>query len=125
MFDYYKRWIDLRKHHPVLQIPDKENFRISYEGKVLLLERWQNQNHLFAVLNFEAKKKIVRAPNSLPFNLHKLIDSSDPRWAGPGISCPASVEGGAEITISPQTVVAYSNETGMTAPETNADDTNG
>ena len=109
MVEFYRTLIQLRKNHPVLQQPDKNNLNISEQGKLFVLERWQSERRLFAVINFEDKQKSLSVQPNSDGKLRRIFDSSEKRWNGPGEITPESVMAGDEISVSKKSIVIYSN----------------
>lgn len=108
MFQFYRNLIHLRKTHPVLKIPDKDNLRITDEGNFYTLERWQNENKIIAGINFSNQEKKLKIPAEYKSSLIKIIDSKDEQWKGPGETSPDIITGDEEITVQERSVLIYS-----------------
>ncbi len=109
MLDFYRELIRLRKDHPVLKFPNKNNLRISEKGKLFCLERWQREHRLLVVMNFEDEEKTIALPSVAAITMKKILDSTDVRWNGHGETSPISVLPGDEIPMQKQSIVMYSN----------------
>ncbi|HEV8584204.1 MAG TPA: malto-oligosyltrehalose trehalohydrolase [Methylomirabilota bacterium] len=84
LYQYYRRWLALRRTHPALGARGKERARASVDtkGTVLTLIRDAAAGpgiRLIANLTNEPRP----AP-SVPADWRVLLDSDDPRWAGAG-----------------------------------------
>ena len=108
MIEFYRTLIQLRKNHPVLQIPDKNNLNISEQGKLFVLERWQKERRLFAVINFEDKQKSLKVHPNTDMFLKRIFDSSEKSWNGPGEITPEAVLVGDEISVNKKSIVILS-----------------
>ncbi len=109
MLEFYRELIRLRKDHPVFKFPDKNNLRVTEKGKLFCLERWQRENRLLVVMNFEDEDKIIALPSVAAITMKKILDSTDVRWNGQGETSPISVLPGDEITVRKKSIVMYSN----------------
>ncbi len=109
MFGFYRELIQLRKNHPVLQIPNKNNLDISEDGKLFLIERWQGEKYLFALLNFEENEKSLKVQLKTNQKLKKICDSSEKKWNGSGEISPAYAANNDEITVQKKSIIIYSN----------------
>ncbi|QIA09073.1 malto-oligosyltrehalose trehalohydrolase [Draconibacterium halophilum] len=109
MFGCYQTLIRLRKEHPVLQLTDKNNLKISEQGKLIVLERWQEERRLFAVINFEDKEKSLKVQPNTNKPLTRIFGSSEKSWNGPGEITPKSIVAGDEISVNKKSIVIYSN----------------
>jgi hypothetical protein len=73
--------------------------------------RWTNYQEVCVVFHFGAAATTVSAPLS-PGSWTKRLDSSDPRWQGPGTVLPDRLESSGEVALSlaPQSLVAFTKE---------------
>ena len=108
MFDFYKELIRLRKTHPVLKVPDKDQLEITEEGKVFMLQRWQGDAFLLVIMNYEQHDAAVTVPSEIRGTLKKLIGSSATKWNGPGENSPAEISAGDQLTITKESILIYS-----------------
>ncbi len=109
MFGFYKALIQLRKNHPVLQIPDKDNLNISEDGKMFILERGRENTQLLAVMNFEKRKKLLKINLKKGGQMKKIFDSTEKIWNGSGEISPGLISTNDEILIQKKSIVIYSN----------------
>jgi maltooligosyltrehalose trehalohydrolase len=72
LFNYYKKLIELRKNNPALKYPNRENTKVelSAEKKILIVYRWQENQHLTCIMNFSSEKQ------SLPIPSYGGVDAS-------------------------------------------------
>ena len=108
MFEFYRKLIHLRKTHPVLSIPDKDNLRIKELGNFFILERWQGTERIVAGINFSNKAEKLKIPASYDGPLKKIIDSNDEQWNGTGEVSPDIVTHDEEIYIQERSFLIYS-----------------
>lgn len=108
LFGFYRNLIVLRKNHPVLKIPDKNNLRIFEDGNLFVLERWQGENRIIACINFSNQPGKLIVPPDYKTSMKKLIDSNDEQWNGTGEVCPEIITGGEEINVEERSVIIYS-----------------
>lgn len=109
MFAYYKDLINLRKNLPALQLPDKKNLRISHQDKLIIMERWQDQDIVLAVMNYDHRDRHTVIPKESPSDMVKLIDSADYRTEGRESRSPDKISGNEPITVREKSIVIYSN----------------
>jgi maltooligosyltrehalose trehalohydrolase len=84
LYQYYRRWLALRRTHPALGTRDKDRTRATVDpkGTLLTLERDAESGagvRLFANLTNETQS----AP-ATPADWRLLLDSDDPRFGGKG-----------------------------------------
>jgi maltooligosyltrehalose trehalohydrolase len=111
MLKFYKELIRLRKTMPVLSFSDRKNIEVRCEGNsnVVFMRKWSDNNHVFSVFNFTYSKTGLTVPD-INRRWHKVIDSADSKWNGPGSMLPESPGTSEEITISPESFVLYKNQ---------------
>ncbi len=108
--DFYQELIRLRNHTPALTCSSKEALEVAgYEKeKILFVRRWKDSNQVFTVFHFGD----AAAEFSLPIpagHWQKLLDSSDPLWAGAGSSMPERFTTSSEtrLTVGPKSAVLF------------------
>jgi maltooligosyltrehalose trehalohydrolase len=111
MLEYYKRWIQLRKNHPVLRTPDKESLAVHEDDRQFFIERWQGKYRIIAYLNFNADPREGNIPMGIKGKLVKLMDSASEKWMGHGAHSPESVTANDQFAVPGHSLVIYSNET--------------
>ena len=98
LWEFYQKLIRLRKSVPALVILSKDELEVVRCEKppVLFLRRWCDQGQVAAVFNFgsDSTSLIMSLPSG---SWHKLLDSSEVRWSGPGNNAPP-------VLLSPGTV---------------------
>jgi maltooligosyltrehalose trehalohydrolase len=84
MLCYYKTLIQLRKKQSALSTPNRKQLQViaDKEKNLLMLYRWQGEEHIFCFMNFSRKQQMMLLPTEKA--LHKLFDSSEREWNGPG-----------------------------------------
>lgn len=107
MFRYYQALIALRKQHPVLKNTDRKQLDVNVGGnnQILVLHRWQKEQHLICLMNFSKEQQTVTLPDHIT-QWEKLLDSASPEWGGPQ-SADDSVQSGATITLQPESLLIY------------------
>ncbi len=108
MFAYYRYLIALRKSNSVLQSLNRKNLKVlaDQQKHSLVMNRWEGQQKLFAVLNFSREEAKYQLPNTEQWSL--LLNSASAEWGG---SWPAeqAVEEGDTISVAPESVAVYVN----------------
>ncbi len=97
---FYRELLSLRKDHPVLSRPSKEDMEVTaYEtDKVLYVRRWKGTAQTTAVFHFGEKPVTIALP--VPHGeWDKLADSADPRWEGSGSAAPGTIRSKGETTF--------------------------
>jgi maltooligosyltrehalose trehalohydrolase len=81
--EYYRHWLALRRSHPALGSSGKDRTRAAFDasGNVLTLDRLGPAGERVQLV-----ANLSNAPQPAPdlAGWRVLIDSTDPRWAGPG-----------------------------------------
>ena len=110
LHDFYQELIRLRKQTPALANLSKEALEaMSFENeKAMFVRRWKDSNQVFTLFHFGD----VAAELSLPIpagHWQKLLDSSDPRWAGAGSPMPERFTTSSEtrLTVGPKSAVLF------------------
>lgn len=110
LYNYYKTLIALRKSEPALAFPSRDRMAISVgePHSVLLMRRWTFESEVLTVFNFEENDvtATVRWPSG---TWHKILDSSDSSWGGPGSSLAERIAttGPAEFFLAPHSIAVY------------------
>jgi len=109
MFRYYQTLIALRKSQPALHHLDRQHVdvRVDEERKTLLLHRWYGEQQVWCLMNFSENPQAVSFSTG-DRRWHKLLDSADTQWQGPGAG-PEFVDLGESITLQPQSLIIYAN----------------
>jgi maltooligosyltrehalose trehalohydrolase len=111
MFHYYHALIDLRKHELALKHLERKQLdaQANESDNTLLLRRWYEDEHVLCLMNFSKEQRQMQLP--LDGNdWTKIFDSAEPKWKGPQAS-EESVSNGATITLQPESILIYSNQT--------------
>lgn len=108
LLELYKYLIQLRRTIPALQKLDKQNLEATAieADKLLFLRRWNHNNQIFAIMNFNSKDVSFKAtpPNG---NWHKILDSAEPKWMGAGSTLPEQLASDQELAIKAHSFVLY------------------
>jgi len=112
LWDFYQELIRLRKTLPALRHLEKKY--CEYEicdasGALLIGRRWWAQEEVLAFLNFDIHPAHYSTPYA-PGNWHKLLDSADSKWLGPGSTTPQTIadDDDFEITLQPKSFCLFS-----------------
>jgi maltooligosyltrehalose trehalohydrolase len=109
----YRELLELRKKVPALAHLSKDDLEVvGYEHPaVLFLRRWRGPGEVAAVFHFGKDSASVTVPLP-PGPWHKMIDSAEERWNGPGSSTPSDLtsEGSTTLGLPAQSfmLLAYS-----------------
>jgi len=110
LLQFYKELINLRKViRPIAYLEKEVLDVIGYDREsMLFLKRQRDQDEIASLFHFGDSTTSLTVPLS-PGNWHKLIDSAEKRWNGPGAQIPPILASGGNITITlpPQTFVLF------------------
>ena len=111
LLEFYRELLLLRKDHPVLSRPSKEDMEVTaYEaGKVLYIRRWRGPAQTAAAFHFGEAPVTLSLP--VPHGeWDRLVDSADPRWEGSGSAVPGTFRSKGETTLvlSPRSFALFS-----------------
>jgi maltooligosyltrehalose trehalohydrolase len=117
--EYFKTLIMLRKSIPALAALSKKNQEVlAFSAKdVLMACRTYEQSQTFALFHFGGQQTTTFGAPVPRGNWHKLLDSADARWGGPGTQMPDQIEshGEIEVSLGPTSVLLLSNQNWKTA----------
>lgn len=103
---WYRALIAFRKSRPAMRNQRRSGTKVNalHDDALLVLERTDGaQDRLLILLNFSREEQTCN-PAVKP--LHKIFDSADEQWNGPGAIAPDRVESG-PIRVPPLSVVVY------------------
>jgi maltooligosyltrehalose trehalohydrolase len=112
MLRYYKALVQLRKTHPALANLDRKHLHVecNKDNNTLFLHRWHEDQHIVCGLNFSKKEQYMPPPSYAP-GWHRVFDSSEAQWQGPGSRAAAQVAGSrpgaTTIVLQPESIVIY------------------
>jgi maltooligosyltrehalose trehalohydrolase len=107
MLQWYKQLLQLRKTHPALHTPSKENLKVNIIHKnILTIERWQGSDHLLCFLNF--------AEEAISFKLEgdnkawrQIIDTAENQFGGSSSEAPKILQNTDTIYLNPYGVIVF------------------
>ncbi len=85
LWQLYRQLITMRRTIPALKKLDRQNLTVSAResDKVIFLHRWQDDNQIFGILNFNNQD--VSLKNIFPTGKwQKILDSAEQKWMGNG-----------------------------------------
>lgn len=107
---FYKSLIEFRKTIPALTTLDKNNMHVcAYpETNVLSVRRWERyeRGQVFWACNFDNGVRTI-TPSIPAGNWEILLDSTAPKWGGPGGLAPEQVRNGDKVALGPHSIVLY------------------
>lgn len=104
----YQRLIQFRRTIPALQKLDKQNLNAYADesNQLLFLHRWQGENQIFCIMNFN--KQAVTISADLPQGgWQRILDSAASEWMGPGSEMPEKLMPDQQFTIQPESFALY------------------
>jgi maltooligosyltrehalose trehalohydrolase len=114
LFEFYQELIRLRKELPALAQLSKEHMHVLglEPEKILCVRRWCDGHELWMILQFGRSPTSLRLPWSAG-QWHKLLDSAEARWSGPGspVSSEVKSEGEVTLTLPPESCLLFSRTT--------------
>ncbi|MEH2273749.1 MAG: malto-oligosyltrehalose trehalohydrolase [Nostoc sp.] len=110
LWDWYRQLINLRKTHPALLNQDRNFIQATSdkEKELVIVRRWCESTELIFVMNFNSSPMTVNLP--IGHNAHKLLDSADTSWSGPGSEAAEHLSVGQEVKIKATSIVLYERE---------------
>jgi maltooligosyltrehalose trehalohydrolase len=110
LWDYYRRVIELRRTEPPLAFPDRARLQITVlaPGRAVAVSSWSAGREICTVLHFGADPVAVTV-GLRSGTWHKLLDSADPQWQGPGSRLPDRIEscGEVQLSLAPHSATVY------------------
>jgi maltooligosyltrehalose trehalohydrolase len=110
LWDFYRELLRLRNELAPLAELSKEQCDVLGidNDRVLLLRRWSGSELVMTVLNFNTALVALRPPMA-PGRWRNALDSSEPRWGGPGCFLPAEFEcaESVEFRLPPTSVALF------------------
>jgi maltooligosyltrehalose trehalohydrolase len=114
--DYYRELLQLRRQ-PAFTFPCRSrlDIQVPVPDRVFSTRRWSAGQQFFVVYHFGNSPQEITA--MLPAGeWTRRLDSTDPRWHGPGSSLPDRFpsNGTVTLTMPPHSAVVYQNEENLT-----------
>jgi len=108
LWEFYQQLLQLRRTIPALRKLDKKSLEVSSveSDKILFLRRWNDDNQIFCIMNFN-DKDVAFTPPAPSGNWQKILDSADTKWMGSGSTLPDKLTVDRELTIKPQSLALY------------------
>lgn len=108
LWEFYQQLLQLRRTIPALRKLDKKSLEVSSveSDKILFLRRWNDDNQIFCIMNFN-DKDVAFTPPAPSGNWQKILDSADTKWMGSGSTLPDKLTLERELTIKPQSLALY------------------
>ena len=114
LLDFYKYIIALRKRNVVLNACDRSAVRVRVlaDKNALIMERGLTGSNevVICLMNFSDKVQELSMPDHVVTCI-KVADSADEQWLGPASAPnrinPEAMSGSAQISIQPQSFIAY------------------
>ena len=114
LLDFYKSIIALRKRNVVLSACDRSAVRVRVlaDKNALIMERGLTGSNevVVCLMNFSDKVQELSMPDHVVTCI-KVADSADKQWLGPASAPnrinPEAISGSAQISIQPQSFIAY------------------
>lgn len=108
LLEFYKSFISIRKENKVLNKLNRKNITVHpYDDKqILVLHRWENESHIWCILNFSKQQQSIELPFSVEsFNV--LLNSADLKWEPEKKNLQQKNED--TNIIQPESLIIYSN----------------
>lgn len=107
---YYTALISLRKTHPAMHNNNRKQMSVTSDAqkKCLILQRWDDEEFLFCLMNFSNEVQHLRISGERPY-WKKIFDSADPQWAGT-VAAPVLVDALQSLNIQPESFLVYTNK---------------
>jgi maltooligosyltrehalose trehalohydrolase len=111
LWAFYRELLRLRRTRPALAALDLESLDVhaDEESKTLAVRRWAGDDQALALFNFSDREQCVAVPLSeTPW--HRLLDSADERWRGPGSVIPGILPADGNVPLPPWSVVLFGTQ---------------
>ncbi|MBX5489623.1 MAG: malto-oligosyltrehalose trehalohydrolase [Chloroflexi bacterium] len=97
--EWYQTLLRLRRELPALAALDRTRLSVWTDGRVLVMQRWAEDQTVAAVLAFSAEPVATTLP--LPAGeWQRLLDAAEPRWGGTGSTVPARITTTGSVALS-------------------------
>lgn len=108
LWSLYQHLIQLRRTLPALLHRDRQALEAcSDEGNQLVWwRRWNGQQQLFCLMNFK-REDVTTQLSFLNGNWHKLLDSAEEKWAGPGSGMPEALSATTHLSVRSHSFALY------------------
>jgi len=109
MLDFYRNLAALRRTIPALSRLDKDNLEV-YElpENVLYMRRRQDSSDVLVLFNFGSDAAGFAVATEGRWK--KILDSADPKWAGPGALLPEEIVSRQEFSMTGRSVAVFGAE---------------
>lgn len=108
LWQFYQHLIHLRRTNSTLKNLDKKGLSVSSHeaDQLLIIHRHHENNQVLYILNFSDRQ--INFEANLPTgDWHKILDSSDPHWAGSGATLPEKLVPLQQLTIPAKSFALY------------------
>jgi maltooligosyltrehalose trehalohydrolase len=108
LLEFYRRLITIRKSVLALNELRRESSDIVVSDKTIVMRRAASDDEAIVMLHFGEKETPVSI-NAAAGAWEKILDSSEPRWRGPGSSIPHDFQsdGAVELSVPPYSVCVF------------------
>jgi maltooligosyltrehalose trehalohydrolase len=108
LWGLYQELINLRKTHPSFTDLDGAAIKVSTFGDCLAVRRSYANSSLTLICNFGDEMELYDAP-VLSEGWHKLLDSAESKWMGPGASIPKNISTAtaSQLPIQPKSFCVF------------------
>jgi maltooligosyltrehalose trehalohydrolase len=106
MLNFYRQLIATRKETQALKNLDKRNLTTWNKNKLIILERWNEDDTVICLMNFSSEVEYF-TPHSLKTMMKKIIDTSDRQWLGTGSKAPEEIQNNQEVIVLPYSFIMY------------------
>lgn len=103
---FYQRLIELRSSIPNFVNRKDLTVRTFRRHNVLTWQRRGPAERIYCAMNFSEQSQPL-ALETTTTGWFKVLDSAEPRWAGPGTELPPEVHDRSQVLLSPRSVAVY------------------
>ena len=107
LFNYYKKLIELKKNHSVLSSTNRKSIDVQFseKHKILILHRWEDEQHIIVLMNFSSDVKQFDLP-AHSSQWKKVINSASLEFGGKA-DLPEYVAAGDKLAVQAESIVIY------------------
>jgi maltooligosyltrehalose trehalohydrolase len=116
LWSFYQTLIRFRQTIPALKKMDFQSIATDCDEpqRVIWWHRWNASSQVLCLMNFHQQQVTVQPQISTlssqdgpPTRWRKILDSSEPKWMGPGVTAPEAIALQQPLTLQPQSLSVY------------------
>jgi maltooligosyltrehalose trehalohydrolase len=113
LLDFYSTLIRLRREIPAFSVLERDHLIAQglEEEQIVILKRWWGESETLTFMNFSSEDVTFKLPEiGLKGSFHRMLDSADTEWGGPGSLLPVKLEEGESLSIRGHSVAVFAKK---------------